>query len=72
MPDMCRAWQRPDCRVTHQSVCQAFENPVRQQLDPEGLKQQAKAAQDRLVAKFGGRGKALIIGTQGANPVPDK
>jgi choline-sulfatase len=58
--------------VTHQSVCQAFEKLLRQQLDPEGVDQQAKADQDRLIEKFGGREKALKMGTPGASPVPDK
>jgi choline-sulfatase len=57
---------------THQAVCQAFEKLLRQQLDPEGVDQQAKADQDSLVEKFGGRVKALKIGTPGASPVPDK
>jgi choline-sulfatase len=53
-------------------VCRAFEILLREQLDPEGVDQQAKADQDRLVETFGGREKALKIGTPGASPVPVK
>ena len=56
----------------HQEVCQYFEKILRQQLDPEAVDQQAKADQDRLVEKYGGREKALKTGTPGASPVPDK
>jgi choline-sulfatase len=56
----------------HQEVCRSFEKILRQQLDPEAVDQQAKADQDRLVAKFGGREKALKMGTPGASPVPNK
>lgn len=34
------------------------------------IDQQAKEDQDRLVEKFGGREKALKMGTPGASPVP--
>lgn len=57
---------------THQEVCQYFEKILRQQLDPEAVDRLAKADQDRLIEKFGGREKALKIGTPGASPVPDK
>jgi choline-sulfatase len=53
-------------------VCRAFEQLLRQKLDPEAVDQQAKADQDRLIEKFGGREKALEMGTPGASPVPDK
>jgi choline-sulfatase len=58
--------------VTHQEVCRYFEKTLRQQLDPEAVDQQAKEDQDRLVEKFGGREKALKMGTPGASPVPGK
>jgi choline-sulfatase len=54
------------------AVCHAFEKLLREQLDPEAVDRQAKADQDRLVEKFGGRDKALKTGTPGASPVPDK
>jgi choline-sulfatase len=50
-------------------VCHAFEKLLREQLDPVEVDQQAKADQDRLVKKFGGREKALKIGAPGASPV---
>jgi choline-sulfatase len=56
----------------YMEVCDAFEKLLREQLDPESVDQQAKADQDRLVEKFGGRDKALKTGTPGASPVPVK
>jgi choline-sulfatase len=56
----------------YMEVCHAFEKLLREQLDPEAVDQQAKADQDRLVEKFGGRDKALKTGTPGASPVPVK
>ena len=56
----------------HQAVCQQFEELLRQQLDPDAVDRQAKADQDRLIEKFGGRENALKIGTPGATPVPGK
>jgi choline-sulfatase len=47
-----------------------FEAKLRQQLDPEGMDRLAKADQDQLIARFGGREAALKIGTPGASPVP--
>jgi choline-sulfatase len=56
----------------HQAVCQQFEIRLREQLDPEVVDRQAKADQDRLIEKFGGRENALKIGTPAATPVPEK
>jgi choline-sulfatase len=56
----------------HQAVCQQFEMRLREQLDPEVVDRQAKADQDRLIEKFGGRENALKIGTPAATPVPEK
>lgn len=43
---------------------------LHQMLDPEGTDQRAKADQDALVARFGGREAALGKGPMGASPVP--
>jgi choline-sulfatase len=41
-----------------------------QMLDPVATDQRAKADQDALIARFGGREAALGIGPAGASPVP--
>lgn len=51
-------------------VLAAYENRLRLMLDPEAIDAAAKADQARLVARFGGREKALSTGTPAATPVP--
>ena len=41
-------------------------------LDPQAVDQRAKADQDALIARFGGREAALLKGPTGASPVPTK
>lgn len=43
---------------------------LRKIVDPVKVDRQAKAAQNALIEKFGGREKALFTGTPGATPVP--
>lgn len=43
---------------------------LRARLDPDALDRQAKADQNALVARFGGREQALRTGPPGATPVP--
>jgi choline-sulfatase len=45
---------------------------LNQMLDPEATDQRAKADQDALVARFGGREAALGKGPAGASPVPSR
>ncbi|MFM7332543.1 MAG: sulfatase, partial [Brachymonas sp.] len=54
----------------HAHIRLHFEALLRQQLDPVAVDKQAKADQDQLVARFGGRDKALYTGPLGASPVP--
>ncbi len=49
-----------------------LEAKLRQLLDPEGTDRRAKADQDQLIARFGGRDAALKIGAPGASPVPKR
>jgi choline-sulfatase len=53
-----------------EAVCQQFEALLRKQLDPTATDQRAKADQDRLIERFGGRDAALTLGPKGASPVP--
>jgi choline-sulfatase len=43
-----------------------------QMLDPVATDQRAKADQDALIARFGGREAALGKGPAGASPVPPR
>jgi choline-sulfatase len=54
----------------HAGTLALFEAKLRQQLDPEGMDRLAKADQDQLIARFGGREAALKTGTPGASPAP--
>ncbi|MBS7807288.1 sulfatase-like hydrolase/transferase [Variovorax sp. PCZ-1] len=54
----------------HATALALFEAKLRQLLDPEGIDKTAKADQDQLIARFGGRDAALKIGAPGASPVP--
>ncbi|MBT6337723.1 MAG: sulfatase-like hydrolase/transferase [Desulfobacula sp.] len=52
------------------SVLKMLEKELRQHLDPEAVDAKAKADQDKLIKKFGGRKKALRMGAMGATPAP--
>ena len=56
----------------HAAVCEQMENLLNAMLDPQVVDRQAKADQDALVARFGGRETALRTGPQGASPVPTR
>jgi choline-sulfatase len=43
---------------------------LHERLEPDAVDRQAKAAQNALVARFGGREQALCTGTPGATPIP--
>jgi choline-sulfatase len=45
---------------------------LNQMLDPDVIDQRAKADQDALVTRFGGREAALGKGPMGASPVPSR
>jgi choline-sulfatase len=55
---------------SHAQIRSQLEALLRQQLDPILIDRQAKADQDRLVARFGGRDLALRTGPVAASPVP--
>jgi choline-sulfatase len=54
----------------HQPIREHMASLLNQILDPEVTDQRAKADQDALVARFGGRDAALGKGPMGASPVP--
>lgn len=54
----------------HAPVLAAMEARLRQRLDPQSVDARAKRDQAALVARFGGRERALGIGPVGASPVP--
>jgi choline-sulfatase len=54
----------------HRAVCERMEALLVEMLDPLAVDQRAKADQDALVARFGGRAAALVKGPAGASPVP--
>ena len=54
----------------YQPIRKQMESILNHMLDPEVTDQNAKADQDALVARFGGREAALGIGPMGASPVP--
>jgi choline-sulfatase len=56
--------------AAYQSVCEKFEALLNEMLDPLQTDARAKADQDQLVARFGGREAALRLGPTGASPVP--
>ena len=51
-------------------IVKEYEGYIRKICDPEKIDRQAKDDQNILVENFGGREKALGIGTPGATPVP--
>jgi choline-sulfatase len=54
----------------YQTICEKFEALLNQMLDPKKTDLQAKADQDQLIARFGGRDAALRLGPTAASPVP--
>ena len=54
----------------HAAVLAHMEGLLRSRLDPVALDRRAKDAQNALVAKVGGRDRALQLGPAGATPVP--
>ena len=56
----------------HAEKLARLEALLRTMVDPEAVDGRAKRDQDALVRRFGGREKALLIGTPGASPVPTR
>jgi choline-sulfatase len=54
----------------HAPVLREFEATLRAMLDPEAIDRRAKDDQNALVARFGGRERALSMGPPGATPAP--
>ena len=52
------------------SVLAEYETLLRARLDPELVDRRAKADQDALIKRHGGREKAKFVGAPGATPVP--
>jgi choline-sulfatase len=57
-------------KEANRSVCEGMEALLAEMLDPQVVDQRAKADQDALIARFGGREAALVKGPAGASPVP--
>ena len=55
---------------SYEPILKKLERKLRQYLDPEAVDAQAKADQAELIRQFGGRDKALGMGTKGATPAP--
>jgi len=55
----------------YSEIIQAFETQLREMLDPESVDAKARAAQEAMIAKHGGKEACLSGGPQGATPVPD-
>jgi len=55
---------------SYESILKNMERELRLFLDPEKVDAEAKAGQAELVRQFGGREKALGMGTKGATPAP--
>lgn len=55
---------------SHAHILSQLDALLRKQVDPILVDRQAKADQDQLVARFGGRDLALQTGPLGASPVP--
>jgi len=66
-PDQCHDLAG---NAAYADVLQHCEHLLRERLDPEAVDRHAKDAQNRLVARFGGRQQALKTGTPAATPVP--
>jgi choline-sulfatase len=56
--------------AAHAASVQRLAGLLHERLDPVGVDRQAKADQNALVARFGGREQALRTGAPGATPVP--
>ena len=56
--------------AAHAGVLREFEARLRAIVDPERVDRRAKDDQNALVARHGGRDKALGIGPPGATPAP--
>jgi choline-sulfatase len=56
----------------HRPVREHMASLLHHMLDPRATDQRAKADQDALVARFGGREAALGKGPAGASPVPSR
>jgi choline-sulfatase len=56
----------------HADTLRRMAAQLREMLDPDAQDRQAKADQNALVARFGGREQALRTGPQGATPVPTR
>jgi choline-sulfatase len=56
--------------AAHAPVLARMEARLRQRLDPQAVDVRAKRDQAALVARFGGRERALGIGPVGASSVP--
>jgi choline-sulfatase len=57
-------------RPAHANDLRRLEALLRQWVDPEAVDRRAKSDQDALVARFGGREAALLVGPPGASPAP--
>lgn len=55
---------------SYESILKNMERELRLFLDPEKVDAAAKAGQAELIRQFGGREKALGMGTKGATPAP--
>ena len=55
---------------TYPQVTQRLAEALRRHLDPKGVNDTAFAAQDALIARFGGIAAALEVGARGATPPP--
>jgi len=54
----------------HAPTVQRLAATLRERLDPAAVDREAKADQNALVARFGGRAQALLTGPAGATPAP--
>ena len=56
--------------IEYEKIVKEYEVHLRDICDPESVDRQAKEDQNILIQQFGGREKALNMGTPGATPVP--
>ena len=54
----------------YKKIVKEYEGLLRNICDPEAVNRRAKEDQNILIKKFGGREKALSLGTPGASPAP--
>ncbi len=54
----------------HSDVLEEYEALLRAWLDPDAVDRRAKADQEALIERHGGREKAKLVGAPGATPVP--